>query len=110
MKGRRPFSPSADGENPLFSALFFLPSFFFCASFAKRKSGIKVFAQINQSCVFGLQPAGAKSSSPLFFLKKFLKKQKKIKKGVDFFQKVCYNKGHSQGSIAQLVRAHGSHP
>ncbi|MBQ7335212.1 MAG: hypothetical protein IJW92_01905, partial [Clostridia bacterium] len=45
------------GRNSLFMALFFLPSFFFCAFLVKRKSGANKFVQYYKLNTFGLQPA-----------------------------------------------------
>ncbi|MBQ7335990.1 MAG: hypothetical protein IJW92_05920 [Clostridia bacterium] len=51
------------GRNSLFMALFFLPSFFFCAFLVKRKSGTNKFVQYYKLNTFGLQPAPANHRS-----------------------------------------------
>ncbi|MBQ7335022.1 MAG: hypothetical protein IJW92_00925, partial [Clostridia bacterium] len=43
------------GRNSLFMALFFLPSFFFCAFLVKRKSATNKFVQYYKLNIFGLQ-------------------------------------------------------
>ncbi|MBQ7336457.1 MAG: hypothetical protein IJW92_08305, partial [Clostridia bacterium] len=43
------------GRNSLFTALFFLLSFFFCAFLVKRKSATNKFVQYYKLNIFGLQ-------------------------------------------------------
>ena len=71
VEGEKPSSRSAEREIFHQTALFFLPSFFFCASLVKRKSGINEFAQINKLYAFGLH-----SEEPLCkrFLLRVIKK------------------------------------
>ena len=58
--GQRPKSRAAERET-LLTAYFFLPSFFFCAFFAKRKRGIKGFDK--------LTVAIAKTQGSIFFIR-----------------------------------------